>query len=128
MEAEGRIFDRDLAHYDGDHLVFLPKRVSPAEVFDAFRNINRVFYSRRKIFKRWLRFVSTYLRKGKRLRRFPRAVLLSYIFLKLSLFQRHHAKERVFALRGVKPPIDTVDFPSAEKTERQLDAVGAAKN
>lgn len=31
VESEGRIFDRDLSHYEGDHLVFTPKRVSPNE-------------------------------------------------------------------------------------------------
>ena len=127
MEAEGRIFDRDLAHYDGDHLVFVPKRVSPAEVFVAFRNINRVFYSRRKIFKRWLRFVATYLRKGKGLRRFARTILLSYIFLKLSLFQRHHAKERVFAMRDGGIATDGAVPRSRRPRKRELDLVGAGE-
>ncbi|UCF21506.1 MAG: B12-binding domain-containing radical SAM protein [Gemmatimonadota bacterium] len=99
METERRIFDHDLSHYEGDHLVFQPKRVAPDDVFAAFENINRTFYSWRAIGRRWRRFVSTYLRArgeeaiGKRL---FRAALLSYILLKLSIFQRHHARKKVF--------------------------------
>jgi hypothetical protein len=98
METEGRIFDPDLAHYEGDHLVFMPKKVSPDEVFHAFRRINRVFYSWPKILKRWWRFVSTYLGRGKQKDRLFRSLLLSYIFFKLSIFQRHHAREKVFSI------------------------------
>jgi radical SAM superfamily enzyme YgiQ (UPF0313 family) len=128
MNDEGRIFDHDLTHYDGDHLVFLPKRVSPAEVFAAFRNINRVFYSWRRILKRWWRFVATYLRNGTGLRRFPRSILLSYILLKLSMFQRHHAQQRVFAMRDVGVSTDAAVLRSQRKAERELGVVGAAES
>lgn len=126
MEEKGRIFDHDLAHYDGDHLVFWPKRVSPAEVFAAFRNINRVFYSWKRILKRWWRFVATYLRSGKGLRRFPRSLLLSYILLKLSLFQRHHARERVFAMRDEWAPAEGAVPQPPREAQRKLEAAGAA--
>ncbi len=104
VEAEGRIFDHDLAHYEGDHLVFEPPHVSPREVFDAFHTINREFYSRRAILKRWWRFVSTYLRNGNGRSRWLRALLLSYVFFKLSIFQRHHAREKV--LPAARLPAD----------------------
>ena len=32
VRSEGRIVDDDLRHYDGDHLVFHPNRVTPREV------------------------------------------------------------------------------------------------
>jgi len=127
MEEEDRIFDHDLAHYDGDHLVFHPKRVSPAEVFAAFRDINRVFYSWRKILKRWARFVATYLQKGRGLRRFPRSILLSYILLKLSIFQRHHAQARVFSMRDPRVGSDIAKLGPERKPKRRLEAVGAAE-
>ncbi len=103
VEAEGRIFDHDLSHYEGDHLVFRPRNVSPAEVFEAFETINRVFYSWRAIVRRWGRFLGTYLAVGLRQRgalevgrRLVRSGLLSFIYFKLSVFQRHHAQHKVF--------------------------------
>lgn len=98
VESEGRIFDRDLSHYEGDHLVFTPKRVSPEEVFEAFRRINRYFYSWRNILKRWRRFISTMSSTGNLLWRFLRPLLLSVIFFKLSIFQRDHAQKKVYTI------------------------------
>jgi hypothetical protein len=126
MEEEGRIFDHNLAHYEGDHLVFTPRRVSPDEVFEAFHNINRVFYSWPRILKRWWRFVSTYLRKAKRGNRFMRALLLSYIFFKLSLFQRHHAQEKVFAIPRTDIELRRKHERSADSRRQKLSVVGAS--
>ncbi len=98
VESEGRIFDKDLSHYEGDHLVFSPKGVTPDEVFDAFQTINRTFYSWKNIFKRWLRFISGYTREKNIFKRIFRSLLLSYIFLKLSIFQRDHAQQKVYPL------------------------------
>jgi radical SAM superfamily enzyme YgiQ (UPF0313 family) len=103
VEAEGRIFDRDLSHYEGDHLVFSPRNVSPVDVFEAFETINRVFYSWSAIVQRWGRFLRTYLAAGLRHRgvlevgrRLVRSGLLSFIYFKLSMFQRNHAQHKVF--------------------------------
>src|SRR5712692_8742152 len=49
VEREGRIFDRDVSHYEGDHLVFTPRHVAPDDVFDAYERLNRSFYSWRSI-------------------------------------------------------------------------------
>jgi radical SAM superfamily enzyme YgiQ (UPF0313 family) len=104
LQAEGRIFDEDLSHYEGDHLVFTPRSVSPAEVSAAFETINRRFYSWGGILRRWARFEATYLSKGpphgRALTvRLVRSVLLAAIYFKLSVFQRHHAREKVFVRR-----------------------------
>jgi len=96
VESEGRIFDKDLSHYEGDHLVFTPKRVSPEEVFKAFRRINKHFYSWKSIIKRWWRFISTMSSKGNLLWRMFRPLILSSIFFKLSIFQRDHAQKKVY--------------------------------
>jgi radical SAM superfamily enzyme YgiQ (UPF0313 family) len=32
VKTEGRIFDHDLSHYEGDHLVFKPKRVTDISI------------------------------------------------------------------------------------------------
>jgi radical SAM superfamily enzyme YgiQ (UPF0313 family) len=96
VEAEGRIFDDDLSHYEGDHLVFLPHQVSPDEVFDAYDQINRVFYSWPKILGRGWRLVWSYLRHGRGFARFVRWGLIALIFLKVSLFERDHARQKVY--------------------------------
>lgn len=96
VEKEGRIVDRDLSHYEGDHLVFKPKRASPEEVFEAFRNLNKHFYSWKNILKRWWRFVTTMSSKGNLAWRTFRVMLLSVFFFKLSFFERNHAQKRVY--------------------------------
>ncbi len=99
VEAEGRIFDSNLAHYEGDHLVFQPRKVTAEDVFEAYERINRTFYSWRSILRRWWRLVSTHVWRGKSGWRHLRSILLSYIFLKVSIFERDHAEQKVYALR-----------------------------
>ena len=106
IESEGRIFDRNLRHYEGDHLVFHPKKVSADDVHTAFRRINRIFYSRKNIVRRWWRLISAYVRNKKAPNRLLHAVLMSYIFFKLSIFERHHAQKKVYSL-PIQPPADT---------------------
>ncbi len=96
VEAEGRIVDRDLAHYEGDHLVFTPKSVTPPQVFAAYRAINESFYSWRNIVRRWWRFLTGYTGEKNLLRRLFRSVLLSYVLLRLSVFQKEHAQRKVY--------------------------------
>ncbi len=98
VEAEGRIFDHDLSHYEGDHLVWLPHKVSPDDVFDAYERINRVFFSWSKILRRGWRLVWAYLRRGRGAVRFVRWPLIAFIFLKVSLFERDHAQQKVYAV------------------------------
>jgi len=96
VESEGRITDKDLSHYEGDHLVFKPKGVTPKQVLAAFYDINRHFYSLKSIMKRWWRFSCSASYKGNLLNRLFRFSLRSVILLKLSFFQRHHAKKKVY--------------------------------
>ncbi|KPJ70029.1 hypothetical protein AMJ44_00920 [candidate division WOR-1 bacterium DG_54_3] len=98
VESEGRIIDRNLSHYEGDHLVFLPKGVTPDEVFRAFRRINKYFYSWKSIFRRWLRFIKKQSFRGNLLWQVFRSLLLSVILLKLSIFQRDHAQKKVYPI------------------------------
>jgi len=95
MHKEGRIFDYNLRHYEGDHLVFTPQYVTSDDVFEAFNNVNEHFYSRKSIFKRWLRFVTTMSYKKRFFHQVFRMLVQSMILLKLSWFQKHHAQERV---------------------------------
>jgi len=98
VESEGRIFDRDLSHYEGDHLVFTPKRVSPDEVFEAFHRINKHFYSWKSILKRWWRFISTMSPDGKIFKWIFNSLFISFILFKLSIFQRDHAQKKVYPI------------------------------
>jgi radical SAM superfamily enzyme YgiQ (UPF0313 family) len=98
MLAEGRIVDDDLSHYDGDHLLLRPRHVSPEEIYDTFEGLNRRFYSWKSIGKRWFRFLKSYLWNWKVMTRLIPALFSSFILLKLSLFQRGHARDRVFPL------------------------------
>ena len=45
VKAEGRIFDWDWSHYDGKHVVFQPKRMSPEVLQEGFYWANRQFFS-----------------------------------------------------------------------------------
>ena len=110
VKRDGRIVDRDLSHYEGDHLVFKPKHVSPEEVFEAFRRINKHFYSWKNILKRWWRFISTMSPKGNFLWQMFRRLILSFVFFKLSIFQRGHAQKRVYPVCYEK---EATAFPNA---------------
>ena len=96
VEAEQRITDKDLAHYEGDHLVFKPESVSSDQVFEAFRAINKHFYSWRSIVKRWWRMISAMSYNHKFFERIFHMLLISSILIKLSLFQKDHAEKKVY--------------------------------
>jgi radical SAM superfamily enzyme YgiQ (UPF0313 family) len=49
MEAEGRIIDRDWRHYDAQHVVFSPKRMTPHELQRAALRASRRFYSTHRL-------------------------------------------------------------------------------
>lgn len=96
VRAEGRICDEDLSHYEGDHLVFRHPCLSPGEIFAAYRRVNRIFYSWRNIFKRWFRFMGKQSRRESRPEYLLKLLILTFIYFKLSIFQRHHAQQRIF--------------------------------
>ncbi len=102
--SEGRLIDEDLSHYEGDHLVFRHKHLTPDEIYGAYERVNRIFYSWKNIVRRW----AGIMRMQSVRESLPRFVLklavLSFVFFKLSIFQRHHAQQRVFAKAA--PPED----------------------
>lgn len=98
VESEGRIIDANIAHYEGDHLVFKPRYVHPEEVFKIYRSINDSFYSWKNVIRRLWRFIITQWNYGSIPKRIFRTLLTSYIFLKLSIFQRDHAEKKVYPL------------------------------
>lgn len=52
VEQEGRIIDRDWTHYDGRHILFKPKLMSPEVLQDGLYWSYRQFFSYRSIIKR----------------------------------------------------------------------------
>jgi radical SAM superfamily enzyme YgiQ (UPF0313 family) len=54
MKAEGRIFNFDWANYDGKHVVFWPKRMSPETLQEGFFWANHKFFSWTSIARRLL--------------------------------------------------------------------------
>jgi radical SAM superfamily enzyme YgiQ (UPF0313 family) len=52
LEAEGRILTYDWAEYDTMHVVFRPKQMSPAQLYEGFRWAYRQTFSIASIFKR----------------------------------------------------------------------------
>ncbi len=105
---EGRLIDDDLSHYEGDHLVIMPKHVTPEQVFEAFQTINRTFYSKGKIAARWRRLISSYRCARNPLAWCFHSAVLSSVFLKLSVFQKDHAEQRVYPLRASRALSDAV--------------------
>jgi len=114
--AQGRIVDTDISHYEGDHLVFKHPTLSADEVYAAYKTVNRTFYRWRNIARRWWRFMRMQ-RKQESLPRFILRLFLStFIYFKLSVFQRHHAQHRVFpslASRMVKRKTEDVGTRAA---------------
>jgi hypothetical protein len=96
---EGRLVDRDLSHYEGDHIVFRHKHMADGQIHEAYALITADFYSWRKILRRLARFMGRLEKRGPLREHFLKMAILTFIYLKLSLFQRHHARVKI---RGVE--------------------------
>ena len=94
-EETGRIVDHDLRHYEGDHLVFRPRSVTPQDVLDAYQTIPAAFYAWPAVLRRWWRLMFAYWTSGKGRHRLLRTPLLTAILWQLSRFQRTHAHRKV---------------------------------
>ncbi len=92
---EGRLVDDDLSHYEGDHLVFRHKHLTPEQIHAAYRTVVLGFYGWRAIIRRWWRFLWMQERHESIVRFAFRLAISSGIYFKLSVFQRHHAQVRI---------------------------------
>jgi len=96
--AEGRITDYDISHYEGDHVLFKHKHLSEQDIYDAYRRVNKIFFSWKNILRRWLRIIRK--QTWEDFETFPefllKILIMTFIYYKLSIFQKHHAQERVF--------------------------------
>ncbi len=51
FEAEGRIFTKNWSLYDGHHVVFWPKQMTPYELQEAILQAHKRFYSAKRLFE-----------------------------------------------------------------------------
>ena len=101
--------------------VFLPKRVTPTQVFATRKYLMRSFYSWRNILLRWSRLMWAYWWSGKARKKAVGSALITYVLLKLSTFQRYHALHRVFPTEPPAVPeaahqTRTGDLRNAQRT------------
>ena len=96
VKNENRIIDYDISHYEGDHVVFKHKHLSSDEIYSAYKRINAIFYSPGKILKRWFRIIGNQTVQESIPQFILKLLVITFVYFKLSVFQRHHAMKRVF--------------------------------
>lgn len=99
MIDENRIIDNDITHYEGDHVLFKHKHLTDEQIYYYYERTIKIFYSWKNVLKRWLKFVSMQTFDNSLKEYLLKTVLGSVIYFKLSIFQRHHALERVYNKR-----------------------------
>jgi radical SAM superfamily enzyme YgiQ (UPF0313 family) len=104
VRAEGRIIDTDISHYEGDHVVFAHPHLSREEIYEAYHRVNKIFYSRRNILRRWVRFISRQSVRESLPAFLLKLAITTFVYFKLSVFQRHHAEERIFRTQSLVAP------------------------
>jgi radical SAM superfamily enzyme YgiQ (UPF0313 family) len=96
IKSEGRLIEENISHYEGDHVLFRHNNLTEEEIYEAYKRVNKIFYSWKNIFRRWVKFVKKQSVQES-IPQFVLKVLIStVIYFKLSIFQKHHAEERVF--------------------------------
>jgi radical SAM superfamily enzyme YgiQ (UPF0313 family) len=105
--AEGRITDTDLSHYEGDHLVFRHKFLEDDDIYSAYRRVNEIFFRWGNIFRRWAKIMRMQTKREPLGQFLLKLVVLTFVYYKLSIFQRHHAQKRVFP--HAKTPVESID-------------------
>jgi radical SAM superfamily enzyme YgiQ (UPF0313 family) len=109
--AEGRLLDEDLSHYEGDHLVFHHKYLTSEEIYGAYKRVNRLFYSWRNILRRWVGILRLQSRREPFGQFLLKLAVVTFVYFKLSIFQRHHAQKRVFEGAGeTRLPAESVEM------------------
>ncbi len=95
VKEEGRITDDDLSHYDGDHLVFRHPVLARDEIDAAYRDVTGRFYAWPAIVGRWWRFLREQRMQGSPGGWVLQIVVTTFIYFKISWFQKHHARRRI---------------------------------
>jgi radical SAM superfamily enzyme YgiQ (UPF0313 family) len=99
MMREKRIIDFDISHYEGDHVVFKHPHLTEDEVYAAYQRVNKIFYSWHKIVQRWFKIISKQSINESISQFILKIIVITFVYFKLSIFQRHHAQHRVFNMK-----------------------------
>ena len=94
--AEGRITDYDISHYEGDHVVFKHKYLTEEQIYSCYKKVNEYFFSWKNIFRRWLKIILKQRLDESVPQFLMKLFMLTFIYLKLSLFQKQHAEVKIF--------------------------------
>jgi radical SAM superfamily enzyme YgiQ (UPF0313 family) len=95
VAGEGRLVDRNLAHYEGDHIVFRHKHLTDGQIHEAYARVTMGFYTWSKIIRRWVRFMMIQEKRGPLRAHLLKLMILTFIYWKLSIFQRHHTLVKI---------------------------------
>ncbi len=112
IKSEGRLIDEDITHYEGDHVLFKHNNLTEFEIYEAYIRVNKIFYSWKNIFKRWVKFIRKQSVQESVPQFILKVVISTIIYFKLSVFQKHHAKERVFN-KAKKPRTEEDSVPGS---------------
>ena len=97
IKSEGRLIDKDISHYEGDHVLFKHNNLTEEEIYEAYIRVNKIFFSWKNIFRRWIKFMKKQTIQESISQFILKILISTVIYLKLSIFQKHHAEERVFS-------------------------------
>ena len=119
--SEGRLTDNDLSHYEGDHVLFEHRNLTTNEIYSAYKRVNRIFYSWPNIVRRWWRFMRMQSLRESVWEFILKIVITTFVYFKLSVFQRHHAQHRVFpALQSRKESVNITAMTGSFKLREVL--------
>ena len=104
MKREHRLVDTNLAHYEGDHLVFRPRRLTAEQLLAAYAAVCRIFYAWPTILRRLVSLLAAQRREGRLRERAIGLVLLILIYFRLTVFQRHHLRRKVLRPAPCRAP------------------------
>ena len=97
IKSEGRLIDKDISHYEGDHVLFKHNNLTEEEIYEAYIRVNKIFFSWKNIFRRWIKFMKKQTIQESISQFILKILISTVIYFKLSIFQKHHADERVFS-------------------------------
>ncbi|NWF88696.1 MAG: radical SAM protein [Ignavibacteriaceae bacterium] len=95
--AEDRIIDFDISHYEGDHVVFKHKYLTEEQIYMCYKKVNEYFFSWKNIFSRWLKIILKQNKEENTIQFLLKILMVTFIYFKLSIFQKHHAEKRVYS-------------------------------
>ena len=123
MMNENRITDFDISHYEGDHVVFKHPHLTEEEIYSVYQRVNKIFYSWRKIMKRWLKIISKQSINESLPQFILKILVITFVYFKLSIFQRHHAQKRVFNKKNSTANLlNEFSFEGVEK-EKEIEGI-----